>query len=238
MDTARAPSRTVAVAGRPRRSRWPFTAILAVAVLGLVCISTPSPDPSLAAYSAPAIHIRGTGIGHVFLRPTPDTTRPALGSIPDGESPDYHCYTHGQTVGPTSVWFRVTYAGVTGYYSANYDDAHFTSETELTRVYGIPACEATRAVPPPGPTGPEMSVDPAESTSGWDTAWRVAKCGASLSLYPVVAARLFKVVKGAASIAELATLLVRGALTVAAVEAVAGGILGVQDVINNCVPLM
>jgi hypothetical protein len=125
------------------------------AALAAVATLTPS------ALAAPApIHIAGTGADGVFVRPTPDTSQPAIGWMPEGAGPDYHCFTYGQLVGNVSVWFNVTYNGVTGFYASYFDDSHYQSEAELTDTYGVPKCgaEAPPSTPSPSPVPPAASA--------------------------------------------------------------------------------
>jgi hypothetical protein len=113
-----------------------------------------------SAISAP-IHIAGTGGQGVFIRPTPDTSQPAIGWMAEGTSPDYHCFTYGQMIGNVNVWFNVTNSGITGYYASYYDDSSYHSEAELTAKYGIPKCGAPApSPPPPAPTPPPPSPAP------------------------------------------------------------------------------
>jgi hypothetical protein len=121
--------------------------------------------PTAYAISAP-IHIRGTGTDGVYIRPTPDTSRPALGWMAEGTSPDYHCFTYGQMIGNVNVWFNVTHNGITGYYASYYDDSSYRSEAELTSKYGIPKCGASAPAPAPTPApapapGPTPAPAPA-----------------------------------------------------------------------------
>lgn len=125
--------------------------LLALLVAALVAA------PAAQAISAP-IHIHGTGTDGVLIRPTPDTSRPALGWMAEGTSPDYHCFTYGQTIGNVNVWFLVTSRGITGYYASYWDDSSYHSEAELTSKYGIPKCGATP--PPPPPTQPPTTPPP------------------------------------------------------------------------------
>lgn len=103
---------------------------------------------SAIAISAP-IHITGTGGEGVFIRPEPNTSHPAIGWIPEGASPDYHCFAWGQNINGVPIWFNVTYNGVTGYYASYYDDSSYHSNEELTAKYGVPLCGS--APPPPSP---------------------------------------------------------------------------------------
>jgi hypothetical protein len=110
------------------------------------------------AISAP-IHIAGTDGEGVFIRPEPNTSRPAIGWIPEGASPDYNCFAWGQNVGGVPIWFNVNYNGVTGYYASFYDDSSYHSNEELTAKYGVPLCGST---PPPAPSsGPPPTTSPA-----------------------------------------------------------------------------
>ncbi|MDO8213462.1 hypothetical protein [Conexibacter sp. CPCC 206217] len=130
-------------------------ALLAAIVVGLVALGS---STNALAISAP-IHIHGTGIDGVLIRPTPDTSQPARGWMGEGTSPDFHCFTYGQTIGNVNVWFYVTSpAGITGYYASYWDDSSYHSEGELTAKYGIPNCGAA---PPPPPPDPAPAPDPA-----------------------------------------------------------------------------
>jgi hypothetical protein len=112
------------------------------------------------AISAP-IHIHGTGGEGVFIRPEPNTSHPAVGWMPEGASPDYHCFIWGQNINGVPIWFNVTYSGVTGYYASYYDDSSYHSNEELTAKYGIPLCGSSSPAPPSTPTPPATSPVPA-----------------------------------------------------------------------------
>lgn len=75
-----------------------------------------------------------------------------IGRIPEGASPDYHCFVWGERVVTVPIWFYVTYNGVTGYYASFYDDSSYRSNEELTAKYGVPACPAASAAPDPSET--------------------------------------------------------------------------------------
>ncbi len=139
--------------------------------LGVNVASTPA-----EAISAP-IRIAGTGGEGVNIRPTPDTSQPALGRIPEGTSPNYICYTYGQMIGNVNVWFQVSYNGVTGYYASYYDDSHYSSEADLEARYHIPKCGAAPAPPRSTPrSGSQFMVTNASggvywrSTPNWSAA--------------------------------------------------------------------
>jgi hypothetical protein len=110
--------------------------------------------------SAP-IHISGTGGDGVFIRPTPNTSQPAIGWMPEGASPDYHCYVWGQVIGTVPIWFNVTWNGITGFYTSYYDDSSYSSDAELQSKYGIPLCGAA----PPPTTPPSTTTTPPPTTT-------------------------------------------------------------------------
>jgi hypothetical protein len=95
---------------RARPSRGRFT-VLVTGILLTAAAAVTMPmlllhGPSASALSAP-IHVTDT----VNIRPTPDTSRTPLGVIPQGTSPDFHCFTYGQNISGVSVWFNITWAG-------------------------------------------------------------------------------------------------------------------------------
>jgi hypothetical protein len=98
------------------------------------------------AISAP-IQISGTGSDGVLIRPTPSTSQAAVGWMPEGASPDYVCFTYGDSVEGLSVWFQINYNGVSGFYASHWDNSRYQSEGELTNKYSISKCDA--APPPP-----------------------------------------------------------------------------------------
>lgn len=139
-------------AGR-HRHRWVFTLAAAVTLIWLLASAA-----SALAISAP-IHIAGTGGEGVFIRSEPNTSRPAIGWMPEGASPDYNCFAWGQNIGGVPIWFNVNYNGVTGYYASYYDDSSYHSNEELTAKYGVPLCGSSAPVP-----GPAPSPSPSAST--------------------------------------------------------------------------
>ncbi len=135
----------------PRRGRaWGLVALL----MGLVVL-TAGAQPALAI-PAP-IQVAGTGGQGVYIRPTPDTSQPAVGWMPEGASPDFNCFTYGQMIGNVNVWFSVNYNGATGYYASYYDSSSYRSEAELTAKYGVPKCGAQ---PPPAPPSVTLAQGP------------------------------------------------------------------------------
>jgi hypothetical protein len=71
--------------------------------------------------------------------------------MPEGASPDYHCFAWGQNINGVPIWFNVTYGGATGYYASYYDDSSYHSNEELTAKYGVPLCGSAPPAPAPGP---------------------------------------------------------------------------------------
>ena len=128
---------------------------IAVALLWLLVSTT-----SASATSAP-IHIANTGGEGVFIRPEPNTSHPAVGWMPEGASPDYHCFVWGQNINGVPIWFNVTYNGVTGYYASYYDDSSYHSNEELTAKYGVPLCGSAAPAPPP-----QAPASPSSTSSG------------------------------------------------------------------------
>jgi hypothetical protein len=111
------------------------------------------------AISAP-IHISGTEGEGVYIRPEPNTSRPAVGWMPEGASPDYNCFAWGQSIGGVPIWFNVNHNGVTGFYASYYDDSSYRSNEELTAKYGVPMCGSA---PPPVPPPPAPAQPPASA---------------------------------------------------------------------------
>lgn len=120
-----------------------------------------------SAGAVPAnIHIHGTAPENVVnIRPQPNTSQPAIGSIPEGASPDYNCFTYGQQIGPVPIWFSVNYGGVTGFYASFYDDSSYASDAELTGKYGVPKCGAVNSPPPSSAPSPPSSAPSSPSPS-------------------------------------------------------------------------
>lgn len=142
--------------GRRRQAVLRGSAAFAVAV-GYGALSGPP-----AEASAQPIRIVGTNNIGVGIRPAPDMGQPIIGGIPEGQSPDYHCYVRGQNVGGTDVWFYVTYGGVTGYYTSFYDDVPLEFQADLEGHYGIPRCDvqASASAPAPPSTDERINVMP------------------------------------------------------------------------------
>ncbi len=123
---------------------------------------------SALAISAP-IHIANTSGEGVYIRPDPNTSKPPVGWMPEGASPDYNCFAWGQNINGVPIWFNVNYGGVTGYYASYYDDSSYHSNEELTAKYGVPLCGSSPppAPPPPAPSPPSSPApSPAPGPSG------------------------------------------------------------------------
>jgi uncharacterized protein YraI len=132
-------------------------ALIAGLMLTLVLATGPA-----WAMSAP-IQITST----VNLRPGPSTESGSpIGAIPTGASPDYQCWVESQNIGGVDVWFRVDYAGITGYYASYWDNSSYTTDWQIVSKYGIPNCAsivttapvAEPPTPTPAPTSAPNSV--------------------------------------------------------------------------------
>jgi Putative amidase domain len=115
-----------------------------------------------SAMSAP-IQISKTGGEGVLLHSEPNGASARLGLIPEGASPDYSCFVWGETVNSVPIWFKVSYSGLTGYYSSAYDNSSYQSNAELTSKYGIPLCGQAAAGGSTGSSG--ASPLPASASS-------------------------------------------------------------------------
>lgn len=80
--------------------------------------------------------------------------------MPEGASPEYGCFAHGEMVGTVSVWFYVAYNSVTGYYPSFYDNSSYKNDAELTAKYGVPACGAAPVTPSTAPPSTSTSTSP------------------------------------------------------------------------------
>lgn len=88
----------------------------------------------------PVIHVNSPS--GTPLRDAPATTAHASGSLPDGSSPNYICWTVAERVGTVDVWFKVSYQSITGFYASYYDDSSYASDADITWEYGIRQCTA------------------------------------------------------------------------------------------------
>lgn len=130
---------------------------MALAAVGLAAASvfTTLTAGAAEAVTAP-IHITST----VNVRPGPSTASGnPIGSIPTNASPDYQCWTQGQNISGVDVWFRVNYAGVTGYYASYYDSSSYSSDGQITSKYGIPQCGAAAPAPAPASSAAQNAAN-------------------------------------------------------------------------------
>jgi hypothetical protein len=120
----------------------------------LATVAVPATIASSARAMSAPIQITST----VNIRPGASTESGApLGAIPTGASPDYQCWTESQNVGDVDVWFRIDYAGVTGYYASYWDDSSYSTDWQIVPKYGIPNCGSASAPPAPAPPAPAPS---------------------------------------------------------------------------------
>ncbi len=142
---------------RPVRT-FAATTLTAILVTTSVLAVTSSEAEAIAT----GIRISGTGGDGVRLRSAPNTSSGSLAIIPEGASPDIHCFTYGTMVGNVNVWFKATYAGKTGFFASYYDNSSYRNEAELTAKYKVPKCGAAAPAPAPppsnGPTRPTGEV--------------------------------------------------------------------------------
>ncbi len=139
----RPPCPTSHRARRPRRRLAALaTATLAAAATATVLILSGGTPPER---SSSPIHVTAT----VNIRPTPDTSQPPLGTIPQGASPDFHCFTYGQNINGVNVWFNISWAGHTGYYASYYELA-LLHRGAADRDLRHPQMRRTRPRPRPG----------------------------------------------------------------------------------------
>ncbi len=122
---------------------------LATAIVGVVSTTT----PAVAATSS-TINI----VASANIRSGPSADYQLLTTMPAGSRPDHICYTNGQNVHGTTVWFQVNYNGINGYYTSYADDVPLEKQSNLEGNYGIAKCGSSQ------PT--EVSAKPtATSTS-------------------------------------------------------------------------
>lgn len=119
--------------GRARvRRAVAAVAIASFAIAWLVVVSA-QPAKAISA------DIRTTSDVGLYYEPS-TASHPALITVPRGTSPDYVCWTRGESVQGLNVWFRVRYDGLTGYIASRYDDSTYKHATQIESKYGIPNC--------------------------------------------------------------------------------------------------
>jgi hypothetical protein len=99
--------------------------------------------PQPAHAGAQPIRIAGTQGLDINLRTAPGSDGQVIGNIPEGASPDYFCFKHGQSVNGVDLWFWVAWEGQKGYYSGFYDTIppEYMNDAALWQHYGIGECE-------------------------------------------------------------------------------------------------
>lgn len=118
-----------------------------------------------AATAAPVIHVAGTDGQGVIIRGEPNRSSARLGWVGEGQVPQRHCATIGESVGNVSVWFYVTDDGISGYIPSYYDDSSYSSLADLTAKYGIPECGSTAPAAEPVPSAPVETANPTYNRS-------------------------------------------------------------------------
>jgi uncharacterized protein YraI len=132
---------------------------LAITAIATACAFAVLVAPA-GAMSAP-IHITST----VNIRPGPSTESGGpIGAIPTGASPDYQCWVQSQNISGVDVWFRIDYAGVTGYYASYWDDSSYSTDWQIVPKYGIPNCASVPSPAPAPVRAPEPAPGPAPET--------------------------------------------------------------------------
>lgn len=135
-----------------------FRSLGRLLVVPLFLLAALTWQPGTASATPADIRIHGTAPeGYVNIRPAPNTSGTPTGRIPEGASPDFECFTYGESIGGVPVWFLVNY-GTRGYYASYYDDSSYRTEAELTGRYGIPKCGAAPPPTPSPPTAPNGSI--------------------------------------------------------------------------------
>lgn len=121
------------------------------------------PQPAYAG--AQPIRIAGTqGLG-INLRTAPGSDGQVIGNIPEGGSPDYFCFKHGQSVNGVDLWFWVAWEGQKGYYSGFYDTIppEYMNDAALWQQYGIGECEKpvpnAAKLPTPAPNAAPVAAE-------------------------------------------------------------------------------
>jgi len=92
-------------------------------------------------------------VSNAHIRPSPDTSQNWLTTMPAGSHPQYHCYADGENEQGTTKWFRVTWNGITGYYSSVADDVPLSLQNNIEGNYGIPRCGSGADLQPAGGGG-------------------------------------------------------------------------------------
>lgn len=116
---------------------------IGIALFGAVLCVVGASMPAVAQNAS--IQIVGTGGQGVNVRSGPSTATSIVGNIPEGASPDYTCYVDGERIGGgpgvgTTLWWRVSYQGVLGYYSSAYDNVPYGWQGDIETHYNVFRC--------------------------------------------------------------------------------------------------
>jgi uncharacterized protein YjbI with pentapeptide repeats len=121
----------------------------------------------------------------------PSASSSQISTIPQGNSPDYVCWTTGPKVGTVDVYFYVLWQGGAGYYPSYYDSSTYAADSRISIDYGIPRCGSvpTTFTPPSNgtivPAGPSTISAPIDVVT--NTSIRVGpsdSSGAALASMP------------------------------------------------------
>lgn len=114
-----------------------FAILLSFLGTGLVQLNRPQP-----AYAVSDVDIRI--LVPVTLRSAPTTKSSQVAVIFEDYPVDYICYTTGESVGGTNLWFQVRdrHNEKRGYYSSFYDSMPYSiwQQRRIELQYGIPQC--------------------------------------------------------------------------------------------------
>jgi len=73
-------------------------------------------------------------------------------TMPTGTTPGFICWATGPSVDGVNVWFKVYWAGQTGYYPSGLDNSTYSTDQQITSKYGVPECPGS-SPPPSGGSG-------------------------------------------------------------------------------------
>lgn len=120
------------------RPTWRRNAICTIATTAAVSTLVLNPVPARATNKD--IRIRSEE-GYVNLRPHPRREGEPIATIPHGATPNYECYARGENVNGTTLWLKVNWQGLTGYYSSYYDNIPLSDQNNMEIYYGLYACD-------------------------------------------------------------------------------------------------
>ena len=132
--------------------------VFGVANDGTLSVVGPDGVTVWARYPNGTLHshrIQMTSQAPMFNVPNANTGN-VVGYVPQGDSPNFVCWTTGPEVGGVDVYFYVLWNGVAGYYPLYYDNSVYSYDARISIDYGIPRCGSvpTTFTPPTNePTG-------------------------------------------------------------------------------------